>query len=393
MTTNTSVDNATHPIVNTTQLISDLVSDSLHQQITGTPSTPAMIWGQPGVGKSDVIRQVGKKTNRPVIDIRLLLKDPTDLGGLPYFSPVDNKMHYAQPSELPDPEGDFANAIILLDELSSAPAAVQAAALQLVLERRIGEYVLPKDVMIVAAGNRANDGTVHMSMPQPLRNRFRHYTLTVDSEAFLKWAAKSDLSVAVQGFIAGNPGDLNRFDSKNKHCYAYATPRSWEFVSREIQKLETLKKNGHPTKDSDLFRRVASLVGEDIRLKFKAHYEDSQSLPDPVKVVYGEIKEFNIKKTALKYGCTLNIVYSLRDALRNEERKAEETGEEFTSKKYNQLVDNAFRFIVKNINEKDIVVAALHMAIDKEYGIDIHEADIIDELSDSEEYDNFLTAI
>lgn len=390
--TTRNVDNTTHPVVNTEKLIADLVADSKYQQLTGTACTPVMVWGQPGVGKSDVARQVGSQTNRPVIDIRLLLKDPTDLGGLPYFSPVDNKMHYAQPSELPDAEGPFANAIILLDELSSAPAAVQAAALQLVLERRIGEYVLPKDVMIMAAGNRSNDGTVHMSMPQPLRNRFRHYTLVVDTEAWLNWAREYSVDTAVQSYIKGNPDDLNRFDSKNKHAYAYATPRTWKFVSDEIKKIKLLRSNGIQVSDGDLFRRIASLVGEDVRHKFKAHYDDAMALPDPYEVVRGGVKEHNIKKTSMKYACSLNVMYALREVINTRKEEAKDGGE-FTEKEYIGYVDNAIRFLVKNIDEKDIIISAIWMATDKDYNIEIHDAPITDELIDDPDYDNFFAAM
>lgn len=385
--------NTTHPVVNSEKLIADLIGDSLHQQFTSIPSTPVMVWGQPGVGKSDVARQVGKKTNRPVIDIRLLLKDPTDLGGLPYFCPETNMMRYAQPSELPLKDGPFANAIILLDELSSAPAAVQAAALQLVLERRVGEYELPEGVMIMAAGNRANDGTVHMSMPQPLRNRFRHYTMEVDTEAWLNWARDGEVDTAVQSFVKGNPDDLNRFDAKNKHAYAYATPRSWKFVSDEIKKVRLLRSKGVSVSDGDLFRRIASLVGEDVRHKFKAHYDDAMALPNPYEVVSGKVKEFTIKKASMKYACSLNIMYALRETINKRQAEANEGDVEFSDKEYVEYVDNAIRFLVKNIDEKDIMISAIWMATDKEYDIEIHEAPIIEELVDEPDFDNFFAAM
>ncbi len=215
-----------HPDVTPKILIKQLTHDSLYQQMTGEPTTPVMIWGQPGVGKSQIIRQVGKATNRPVIDIRLLLKDPTEIGGLPYFDPETNSMKYARPTDLPDPDGIFKNAVILMDELSSAPMSVQAAALGLVLERRINDYDLPPGVMMVAAGNRAGDGTVHSSMPMPLRNRFHHVNLVVSTEDWLEWAMIDGLATEVQSFIKAHPQHLNVFDAKAlRSTYAFATPR------------------------------------------------------------------------------------------------------------------------------------------------------------------------
>ena len=91
----------------------------------GRMPIPVMIWGQPGVGKSSIIKQLGEKHNRPVIDIRLLLKDPTDLAGLPYFDVNQGELKVANPVGFPDeknPEhAHLLNAIIILDELSSAP--------------------------------------------------------------------------------------------------------------------------------------------------------------------------------------------------------------------------------------------------------------------------------
>ena len=116
---------------------------------------PIMMWGAPGIGKSDIVKQIGETQNREVIDIRLPLWEPTDIKGIPYYNSKDNNMVWASPAELPvDPKS---TAIVFLDELNSAAPAVQAAAYQLILNRRVGQYVLPKGVSIVAAGNRDAD--------------------------------------------------------------------------------------------------------------------------------------------------------------------------------------------------------------------------------------------
>jgi len=99
---------------------------------------PVMIHGAPGIGKSDIIHQIGKELNRPVIDIRLALYDPSDIKGFPYFDPKSQSMKWAASSELPKDE--FSNAIVFYDELVSAAPAVQGAAYKLILNRRVGEY-------------------------------------------------------------------------------------------------------------------------------------------------------------------------------------------------------------------------------------------------------------
>ena len=104
---------------------------------------PVFMWGPPGIGKSDIVKQIGEEQGREVIDVRLSLWEPTDIKGIPYFNPEEHTMTWAPPAELPtDPES---TAILFLDELNSAAPATQAAAFQLVLNRRVGTYkLLPK---------------------------------------------------------------------------------------------------------------------------------------------------------------------------------------------------------------------------------------------------------
>ena len=132
---------------------------------------PIMVWGAPGIGKSDVVKQIGTESKREVIDIRLPLWEPTDIKGIPFFNQKLNTMEWAPPAELPsDPKS---TAILFLDELNAAPPSVQAAAYQLILNRRVGTYKLPEGVSIVAAGNRETDKGVTYRMPAPLRDESR----------------------------------------------------------------------------------------------------------------------------------------------------------------------------------------------------------------------------
>jgi hypothetical protein len=70
--------------------------------------------------------------------------------------------------------------VLFLDELNSAAPSVQAAAYQLILNRRIGKYRMPKNVVLVAAGNRESDKGVTYRMPTPLANRFIHQEMKVE---------------------------------------------------------------------------------------------------------------------------------------------------------------------------------------------------------------------
>ncbi len=151
---------------------------------------PVFVWGSPGVGKSDVVRQVAESKQVALQDVRALLLDPVDLRGLPFLSP-DKQAKWATPDFLPR-EGE---GILFLDELNSATAMVQASCYQLVLDRKLGEYTLPDGWAIVAAGNRESDRGVTTRMPTPLRNRFTHLQFEVDMQEWCEW------------LIAGTVGD------------------------------------------------------------------------------------------------------------------------------------------------------------------------------------------
>jgi len=137
---------------------------------------PIFLWGPPGIGKSDVVHQIAESLEAHVIDVRLSLWEPTDIKGIPYFDSNAGTMVWAAPGELPNEElaSQHKNIVLFLDEMNSAAPAVQAAAYQLILNRKVGTYRLPDNVMIVAAGNRESDKGVTYRMPAPLANRFVH---------------------------------------------------------------------------------------------------------------------------------------------------------------------------------------------------------------------------
>ena len=161
---------------------------------------PLMLWGAPGIGKSDLVQQIATELNRDLIDIRLPLWEPTDIKGMPYYNAKTGNMEWSVPAEFPtDPKS---TAIIFLDELNGAAPSVQAAAYQLILNRRVGQYVLPKNVLIIAAGNRETDKGVTYRMPKPLANRFVHLELRVDFEVWRDWAVDNQIHPDVVGYLS-----------------------------------------------------------------------------------------------------------------------------------------------------------------------------------------------
>ena len=296
---------------------------------------PVFLWGPPGIGKSDIVKQIGQDAGREVIDVRLALWEPTDIKGIPYYNAEKGTMVWAPPSELPmDPDS---TAVIFLDELNSAPPAVQAAAYQLILNRRVGTYSLPKGVDIVAAGNREGDRGVTYRMPAPLANRFIHLEMKIDFDDFQEWAVMNAVHPEVVGYVGFAKQDLYDFDPKSP-SKAFATPRSWVFVSDLL-------------KDDDcdidtLHNLIAGAVGDGLAVKFMAHRKIAGRLPKPEDILSGKVKDLSIKEVSAMYSLTVSLCYELKDQA---EKK---------SKTFDSQADNFFRYMMDNFPTELVVMGA-----------------------------------
>lgn len=190
---------------------------------------PCFITGGPGVGKSQVVEQVCEKKGYKLFDIRVTLLDPVDLRGLPTISQDNGQtVKWHPPGFLPTPKDG--KTILLLDELNSAPRSVQVACYQLVLDRQIGEYTLPDDCVVLAAGNRETDRAVTHRMPSALANRFVHINFGVDFKDWKNWALDNEVAPEIIAALSFRPELLSQFDP-TKNDKAFPSPRSWEFAS------------------------------------------------------------------------------------------------------------------------------------------------------------------
>ena len=179
---------------------------------------PIFLWGPPGIGKSEIVQQITDDLpNSHLIDIRLSLWEPTDIKGIPYFDSNTGTMVWGAPSELPTQEfaAQYDNIVVFFDEMNSAAPAVQAAAYQLILNRRVGQYKLPDNVIIVAAGNREADKGVSYRMPAPLANRFIHLELAVQFDDWFEWAVTNKINTDVVGYLQFAKQDLYDFDPRS----------------------------------------------------------------------------------------------------------------------------------------------------------------------------------
>lgn len=225
---------------------------------------PCIVWGGPGIGKSQVSKQVSDQMGRTHFDIRACLLDPVDLRGIP--SVEDGRTRWNQPSFLPD--GSSGPSVILLDELNRAPVMTQNGLFQLVLDRKLGEYTMPADCSLIACCNRASDGGGVQQMPAALLNRFVHFEMEPDLDDWCRWAVIERIEPSVIAFLRFRPALLHQFDRKEK---AFASPRSWEFVSRL-----TRAGSGTPI-EHDLY---CGAVGKGPAVEYSAFLELFRKLPN-----------------------------------------------------------------------------------------------------------------
>jgi len=304
---------------------------------------PVFLWGPMGIGKSELVSGIADEMGGFTIDLRMATMEPTDLRGIPYFNKELGVMSWAPPVELPSEEfaAKYPIIVLFLDEMNSAAPAVQAAAYQLVLNRRVGTYKLPDNVVIVAAGNRETDKGVTYRMPAPLANRFVHLEMRVDFDSWLDWAVKNRIHKDVVGYISFAKQSLFDFDPRSPQR-SFATPRSWTFVSQLLDDSDV--------SDGTTTDLVVGSVGEGHALKFMAHRKIAGQLPNPTDILDGKVKELKIKEISAMYSLVTSLCYELQDSHKKLAGAK--------SDKWFAQADNFFRFMMDNFNTEIVVMGA-----------------------------------
>jgi hypothetical protein len=252
-------------------------------------------------------------------------------------------MRWAPPSELPDAvlASKHKQIILFMDEMNSAAPAVQAAAYQLILNRRVGTYQLPDNVVMIAAGNREADKGVTYRMPAPLANRFVHLEMRVDWEDYSFWATDNRIHKDVVGYLTFSKKDLYDFDPKST-SRAFATPRSWTFVSELLEDDDT--------DEGTLTDLVCGAVGEGLAIKFMAHRKVASKMPDPTDILTGKVKKMDTKEISAMYSLAVSLCYELKDA------------SDKNAKNWNDQVNYFFKFIMDNF-ETELVIMSTKLAL------------------------------
>lgn len=382
--------------------VADRVQDSL------------MIWGAPGIGKSAVALQYANKMyplrkdnlaklefmrsqieqeddaaqkaqlereykafdaklidqDSNFIDFRLSQIDPTDLRGIPvpekvFFDMDGQSLIESDLKEVKDYIAETAvvwaapkvlklpadwKGVIMFDEINSAMPIVQAASYQLILDRCVGEMKLPKTCLILAAGNRENDGGVTFTLATPLRDRMTHIEMEPNHQDWIDdYAIGKRLNAATVAFINNTGSKYFNTLSPNDPSHSGGTsPRSWERVSQ----YEDLNDGSI---DKAVYRAlIAGRIGEGAATVYIEYVENVSKLPDTMKILNGEIKDLdqNLDISA-NYFVSLNLVYKIIDLYQQKQEKKIEVEE------WSRLANNFIIFLEKNFSEYYAELAVL----------------------------------
>lgn len=315
-----------------------------------------MLWGPPGIGKSQAFRGIAKKLEEitgkiiNIIDVRLLLFNPVDLRGIP--SPYETEVVQPDGSIVKeklakwlkpqlfqmDPSSDVIN-ILILDEISAAPLSVQAAAYQITLDRIIGEHKLPDNCIVVAAGNRVTDKSVSYKMPKALGNRMTHIEIGCDVDDWKKWAIPFGIDHRIIGFINWRNTSLFDFDPNNDNV-AYPTPRSWEMVDKYLKQFDNI---------NTCFPLIAGSIGLGAATEFKAYSKVFHKLPNIQAI-------FDGTETSVPEGP--DVLYALSAALSSRVSKVLEEKESVRRSQLANLIKYTINMPAEfaTLTIKDIVV-------------------------------------
>ena len=266
---------------------------------------PLLIHGAPGVGKSQIVKQVAEELGIGFIDVRLAEMDAVDIRGLPSVDNDKHSMTWNPPDfwpRLPDSKG-----ILFLDEIVSCDRSIQVAAYELILDRKLGDmYRVPDGWYICAAGNRVEDRAVAMSMSSALANRFMHVELAENCDDWVKWAINEGINPSVVGYIRYRPEMLHHMEGENLE-YGWPSPRSWEKVSHMVDIME--KTNA---KKTTIKKIVFGLVGPGAGSEFMEFYKNRAIYENLLEMMLDETKEVVIPQAAdQQYAMASAMVYHL----------------------------------------------------------------------------------
>ena len=254
---------------------------------------PVFIWGKPGIGKSDVVREFATRNDMRLIDLRLTTLESVDLRGLPWIDSERKQTAWMRPEFFPV---DDIPTVIFLDELTAAEPRIQASSYQLILDRCVGSHVLPESAWVIGAGNGLEDGSISYGMGAALADRFLHVNMVANSQDWVVWALEQGVHVSVVTFIRLKPECLDSSQGlTGPDQLVNPSPRSWECVSRILKQVKN---------KSVQSLAISGLVGEGVAVQFLHTMEEIGQVP-PIDALV----KLTPKKAASRIPGTLSALY------------------------------------------------------------------------------------
>jgi MoxR-like ATPase len=278
--------------------------------LNGRWGLPLLLEGKPGSAKTSRVYQLAKASGLDIEVVIASLREPADFLGLPIPN-EDGTMHYAAPSWAVR----LLNAkrgIAFLDELNTAPPAVQAATLRVVLDGAVGDSILPSGIRFIAAQNATDEAAGGWDLAPPLANRFGHIRWenpdidswsdwllggndqerALDSEAeeervLAAWASPHATARGlIAGFVRRRPSLLHNMPKigNPEASRAWPSPRTWEMAARALASAQV-----HELSQVEEEEFVSSFVGAGTASEFFG-WREKTDLPDPADVLDGKAK-------------------------------------------------------------------------------------------------------
>ena len=260
---------------------------------------PLFAHGEPGVGKSELIKEFAAAHKMALIDLRLTTLESVDLRGLCSLDRKSGTTRWLRPEFFPleDVPG-----IIFLDELTAAEPRLQASAYELILDRRVGKYTLPPKWWVVAAGNDVEDGAICYRMGSALADRFCHLRVVANPKDWIAWAQRRGIHPGVMSFIQIRPDYLSGNGAQPQtEQLVVPSPRSWKRVSDAMHKA---------TGDSVRKTIVNGLVGDSAAVQFFHTMEEIAELPK-----MEELLNVDPTRAAKVIPATISALYGLTYSL------------------------------------------------------------------------------
>lgn len=247
----------------------------LSEKIMKTGEIP-LLWGHFGVGKTDIAKEIAKKHNKELIILVISQMEPGDLIGLPTRDVDQTK--FLKPDWWPENE----NVIIMIDEINRAHRSIRNAIMQILIDKRIHNHILPKKAWIMAAANPPDEeyDQVDLITDPAFMSRFFHLDLTSDLDDWINWSKENQINNKITDFILAYPEYLSTDNTLSMRLDIRPSPRSWFKLSNVINKLneEEFKRYGYVLS--------ASILGADAANAYINFLNKKINIPEAKEILF-----------------------------------------------------------------------------------------------------------